>query len=257
MIMGFKETADQRMGLMGPDRPDITTPLASVDDTFLNYALPVINKINAADALTAGVQSEANLKQFVAKRTAELFVGYGAEKELVPVVQSSLKSDGTIDRAKLVTGLESAGVSQAELQKTAERIGTVWGLARASTAGIAEDAATIMGFDLDPSKPETRLTAYSWLRSEIAPILAVAHEQSVSQGMTTRYWPPAILQRATDGQVPKNPNVEFFVIGTAFDGSELQFAGQPGLIPADTRPQEAFPGVERKGSIDAPATPGK
>jgi hypothetical protein len=225
-----------------------------VDDTFLNYALPVVNKINAADALTAGIQSEADLKQFVAKRTAELFVAYGGKKELIPVVQSSLKADGSIDQAKLVAGLQGAGVPQAELQKTAKKVGTAWGLAGASTAGIAKDAATVLRCGLDPSKPESRMTAYNWLRREIAPILGVAHEQSVAQGKTARYWPPAILQRATDDQVPKNLNVDFFVIGTAFDGSELQFKGQPGLIPADTRPQEAFSGVERKGSIGAPVT---
>lgn len=251
MIMSFKDTADKRMGL---NDVTITSPLVKVDDGFLNYAMPVINKIQVADAMaTKGLDSADKIKKWAEKRTMELFVGYGGKQELIPAVQRALGTAGVRQRGLINAKALGMALAQSGMPPdVAQKVAGAWALADGSTKALRGAKSSDVE-DVIRCHGMTRENAYRYLRSKIAPILTKAHYQEVSAGSTERYWPPSNLRRGIDGQMPLHPNVAAFIIATGFDAYELKLKrGGPRKLEPDTRPKDAFPGVAREGSIGTP-----
>ena len=171
MVLGFKDTITERMG--------------AGDEDYLKLALPVINKMVMAEALTVDFRT-ADYAEYVKKKTAELYVAVGGKVE-------DFAPGGTIDPRKMA-------------------------LAKAMTTGLAGNAAKVIA-----NSGVCKDQAWAWMRRAIAPELAAARATAVTDPSKVQFYsPPAITHRIASGTHPHNPHVRIREVATAVDGRELR-----------------------------------
>lgn len=171
MILGFKDTINGRMG--------------TTDADFMALALPVINKMVMAEALTTDFRA-VPFEEYVKNKTAELYVAVGGKP-------ADFAPGGTIDPAKM-------------------------GLAKSMTTGLTSQAPKIVA-----NSGVCKDQAWAWMRKAIAPELAKARATAVSDPSKVQFYsPPAITHRVASSMHPRNPRVTIREVATAVDAAEVE-----------------------------------
>jgi len=181
MVLGFKETIQGRMGVSDAD--------------YMKIALPVINKIMMAEALTQDFRSR-DYADYVKQKTGELYVAVGGKPE-------DFAPGGTIDPAKMA-------------------------LAKAMTTGLGGSAAKVVA-----NSGLCKDQAWAWMRKSMAPELAAARTTAVTDPSKVQFYsPPAITHRIAAGMHPHNPRVTIREVATAVDGREVILKNSTPPTPA-------------------------
>lgn len=181
MVLGFKDTVKERMGID--------------DATYMNLALPLINKMVMSEALTQDFRT-VPFEAYAQKKTAELYVAVGGKP-------TDFAPGGTIDPQLL-------------------------GLAKAMTTGLVGQAPRIVA-----NSGLCKEEAWAWMRKAIAPELAAARATAVSDPSKVQFnSPPAVTHRVASGMHPSNPNISITEVATAMDGAELELRAPATPAPA-------------------------
>ena len=185
MVLGFKDTVKERRGID--------------DATYMNLALPLINKMVMSEALTQDFRT-VPFEAYAQKKTAELYVAVGGKP----------------------TDFAPGGVIDPQLM----------GLAKAMTTGLVGQAPRIVA-----NSGLCKEEAWAWMRKAIAPELAAARATAVTDPSKVQFnSPPAVTHRVAAGMHPSNPNISITEVATAMDGAELELRTPAPATPAPVGP---------------------
>jgi hypothetical protein len=158
-----------------------------IDDmTFLGHAVPVINKMMVADAMM-----RADDPGYAKQATGELYAAFGGDVQ------------------QLMAG-------NADPQ--------IMGLVQQCMQGVKAQLGDIITDDNRPDDPAARAAlADKWLDQAIAPELAKARKQAVSDPSKTQFYsPPAVTHRVSIGMHESSKFVDIKTVATAVDASEVE-----------------------------------
>lgn len=118
-ILGFKSHFEERTGIGQADyrKSEGLPDIALTEDVYLAIAVPIISKIQVADALAAGLKSNSELDAFVARRTDEIAGAISGGKppgtNEVALAQGIMRTFGDSATRDLVLGCKEVSRTEA------------------------------------------------------------------------------------------------------------------------------------------------